>query len=129
MKKKLYGASFFLLRCWPWVWEKDSRELPSSFLKRKERKVRWEFIVWICGKWEEECFLEILVILKSQRRDEVELVHCMAGQVLVFGVCQHARHFGFTCVEFQLAACGWNFPYNISCIICLIKTPTMYLII
>ena len=34
---------------------------------------------------------------KSQRRSEVELGYCMAGQVLVFGVCKHAR---------QLVACG-----------------------
>ena len=32
------------------------------------------------------------------------------------------------CVEFQLVACGWNFHYKISCIICLIKIPTMYVI-
>ena len=37
------------------------------------------------GNREVKSFLDVLVAWESQRRDEVELGDCMAGQVLVFG--------------------------------------------
>ena len=65
---------------------------------------------------------------KSQRRNEVELGYCMASQVLVFGVCQHAWYFGLTCVEFPLVACVSGITTITSHESYLIKTPIMYLI-
>ena len=41
----------------------------------------------------------------KEERIEMELGDCMAGQVLVFGVCQHAWYIDITCVEFPLVAC------------------------
>ena len=51
---------------------------------------------------EVKSFLDALVALKSQRRNEVELAHCMAGQVLVFG---------FVNMHGTLALCVLNFHW------------------
>ena len=92
----------------------DLREHPSSFLKRKESKVRGENFdfAWTRGKW--RGFLDVC-LEKSQGRSEVELGDCMASQVLVFGFINMHETLAL-CVEFPLVACGGNFYYTISCI-------------
>ena len=57
-------------------------------LREHEKEMRWSFIfLLMCGpvglrKETQESFLDVLLTLKKL----VELVHCMAGQVLVFRV-------------------------------------------
>ena len=49
-REELREFSFF----WcvnPWTQEKDSRELPSTFLETKERKVRCKFLIYV-DPWE-----------------------------------------------------------------------------
>ena len=75
-----------------------------------------------------ESFLEALVVLKSQRRIEMELGDCMAGQVLVFGFV-HMHETLASCVEFPLIACMGGISTITSHASYLIKTPpTMHLI-
>ena len=75
-----------------------------------------------------ESFLEAPVVLKSQRRIEMELGDCMAGQVLVFGFV-HMHETLALCVEFPLVACVGGISTITSHASYLIKTTTMYLII
>ena len=101
---------------------KDSRELPSSFLKRKESKVRWEFrFVWIRGN--KEGFLDVLVSLtKSKKkwggtwwlhgRPSLGLWGLRGWHV---STCMMLWH--YLCWIPIGCMCGWNFYYNISCII------------
>ena len=51
--------------------------------------------VWTRGFERGREFLEVLVVLKSQRRIEMKIVCCMASQVLVFGFKR------ITCVNMQ----------------------------
>ena len=62
---------------------------------------------------------------KSQRRNEVALGDCMAGQVLVFGVWHETLAL---CVEFSLVACVGGITTITSHASYLIKTLTMYVI-
>ena len=69
-----------------------------------------------------ESFLEALVVLKSQRRIEMELGDCMAGQVLVFGFV-HMHETLALYVEFPLVACVGGISTITSHVSYLIKTP------
>ena len=83
--------------------------------------------MWTRGNREGESFLEVLLVLKSQRRIEMELGDCMAGQVLVFGINMHETL--ALCVEFPLVACVGGISTITSHASYLIKTPpTMHLI-
>ena len=105
--------------------KRDLRELPSSFLKRKESKVRGENydFAWIGGNGKASW---MFVLTKVKEEVRWSLVIAWPTKSWSLGVNMHETL--ALCVEFQLVACGWNFHYKISCIICLIKIPTMYLI-
>ena len=84
--------------------------------------------MWTRGNREGESFLEVLVVLKSQRRIEMELGDCMADQVLVFGFINMHETLAL-CVEFPLVASVGEISTITSHASYLIKTPpTMHLI-
>ena len=74
-----------------------------------------------------ESFLEALVVLKSQRRIEMELGDCMAGQVLVFGFVHMHETLVLHVLNFNLLHVG-EISTTLFHASCLMKTPTMYLI-
>ena len=57
----------------------------------------------------------------------MELIHCMAGQVLVFGFVNMHDTLAL-CVEFPLVACVGGISTIATYASHLIKTPTMYVI-
>ena len=75
---------YFSFDVWTCGFEKrDSRETLALSLREKRAKWGEKFwFVWTRGNGEGESFLDVLLTLKKL----VELVHCMAGQVLVFRV-------------------------------------------
>ena len=102
-----------------WTQEKDSRELPSSFLKIKECKVCWNFwFAWTRVKWEEVCFLDVLIVLRKVK-EEVRWSLFIAWPSLgLWGLS--------TCMVLKLYMC-W-ISTILSHASCLIKILTMYLI-
>ena len=119
IRERLLGGFWSLFWCVNrWTWEEDSRELPSTFLKRKREQSKLKFQTWVFTrrKWRSKKLLGCSICLRKSKK-RWGGVWWLHGQVLVYGVCHHACFLGFTCVDFQLIACGWNFHYNISCII------------
>ena len=107
---------------------KDLRELLALFLK--EKRAKWGENSDLCGFMGNrgvKSFLDVLVAWESQRRDEVELVHCMTSQVLVFGFVNMHETLAL-CVEFPLVACVGGISTITTHASHLIKTPTMYVI-
>ena len=128
---------FFLLVCEPL----DSRELLVLSLRGKRAK--WgENFRFVCGpeeKWEHESFMEILITLKSQRRDKMKTylsfdiwsVDLREGEWELFEsslffekVKEEMRWSLFIAWYFGMmrwisigCMCKWNYNYNISCII------------
>ena len=106
----------------------DSRELLALSLREKRAKWGENYDLYgSVGNREVKSFLDVLVAWESQRRDEVELVHCMASQVLVFGFVNMHETLAL-CVEFPLVACVDGISTITTHATHLIKTPTMYVI-
>ena len=102
------------------VWTRgfDKRDIREFLaLSLREKGVKWgenSDFAWTRGKWRGKV-LEVLVILRKVK-EEIRWSLPIACPSLGLWVCSHAWNFGFTCVEFQFVACGWNFYYTISCI-------------
>ena len=82
----------------------DLRELPSSFLKRKECKVGENSDLCTRGNGEVRMLLGCSNCLRKSKK-RLGGACSLHVQVLVFGAYQHAWFFGFACVGFQLVAC------------------------
>ena len=86
------------------AFERDSRELPSSFLKRKESKVRWgnsDFCLLVGI----ERLLRCSSCLRKSKKRWGGACSLHGRPSLGLWVCQHAWYIDITCVEFSLVAC------------------------
>ena len=105
----------------PWTQEKDSRELRSTFLKRKRDKseVRIQILHGPVGN---ERFLDVLFVWESQGRGEVELGDCMSKSWSMGFVIMHGS------LALHVLNFNWLHVSGISTIIshasCIVKTPT-----
>ena len=107
----------------------DLRELPSSFLKRKESKVRGENsdFAWTHGKWRGKV-LEVLVILRKVKEEtRWNLLNAWPAKSWSLGLINMQDTLALHVLNFN-----WLHVGEISTILshasCLIKTPRMYLI-
>ena len=79
----------------------DSRELPSSFLKRKREQRRNSDLCLPVGI---ERFLRCSSCLRKSKKRLGVACSLHGRPSLGLWVYQHAWYFAFTCVEFQLVA-------------------------
>ena len=104
-----------------WTWEEDSRELPSTFLKRKRDKseVRVQIFAWTHGKWE---VLGCSICLRKSRK-RWGGAWWLYVQVLVFGFVHKLENLALHVLNFN-----WLHVGGISTIVshasCIVKTPT-----